>query len=69
MNGLKVYALVTQFIFQTLILGVLGYFIGYTIDKEGVLKGILAVIGATVGLIAFIIQVIYLAGVKNGTRK
>ena len=37
MKNLKVYALVTQFVFQLLILGVLGWFIGYKIDTEGIL--------------------------------
>ncbi len=66
MKKLKIYALITQFIFQLLILGVLGWFIGYKIDPEGVLKGILAVIGAVIGVIAFIIELIILVGESNG---
>ena len=66
MKNLKVYALITQFIFQLLILGVLGYFIGYKIDPDGVLKGILAVIGVVIGVIAFIIQVIKMVGIDDG---
>jgi len=65
MKSLKVYALITQFIFQLLILGVLGYFIGYKIDPDGILKGILAVVGVLIGLIAFIIQVIKMVGVEK----
>ncbi len=65
MKSLKVYALITQFIFQLLILGVLGYFIGYKIDPDGILKGVLAVVGVLIGLIAFIIQVIKMVGVEK----
>ena len=65
MKNLKVYALITQFIFQLLILGVLGYFIGYKIDPDGILKGVLAVVGVLIGLIAFIIQVIKMVGVEK----
>jgi hypothetical protein len=65
MKSLKVYALITQFIFQLLILGVLGYFIGYKIDPDGILKGVLAVVGVVIGLIAFIIQVIKMVGVEK----
>ena len=66
MKNLKVYALVTQFVFQLLILGVLGWFIGYKIDPDGILKGVLAVIGVIVGIIAFIIQLVKMVGVKDG---
>ncbi|MCR5307615.1 MAG: hypothetical protein K6E24_01285 [bacterium] len=66
MKNLKVYALITQFVFQLLILGVLGYFIGYKIDPDGLLKGILAIVGVLIGLIAFIIQVIKMVGVEDG---
>ena len=66
MKNLKVYALVTQFVFQLAILGVLGYFIGYKIDPDGLLKGILAIVGVLIGLIAFIIQVIKMVGVEDG---
>lgn len=66
MKNLKVYALVTQFIFQLLILGVLGWFIGYRIEPDGILKGILAVVGAVIGVIAFIIQLIAMVGAKDG---
>ena len=66
MKNLKVYALVTQFVFQLLILGVLGWFIGYKIDSDGILKGVLAIVGAMIGVIAFIIQLIKMVGVKDG---
>lgn len=66
MKNFKIYALVTQFIFQLAILGVLGYFIGYKIDPDGILKGILAIVGCLIGLIAFIIQVIKMVGVEDG---
>ena len=66
MKNLKVYALITQFVFQLLILGVLSYFIGYKIDPDGLLKGILAIVGVLIGLIAFIIQVIKMVGVEDG---
>ena len=66
MKNLKVYALVTQFVFQLAILGVLGWFIGYKIDPDGILKGILAIVGALIGVVAFIIQLIKMVGVKDG---
>ena len=66
MKNLKVYALVTQFVFQLLILGVLGWFIGDKIDPHGVLKGILAIVGVLIGVVAFIIQLIKMVGVKDG---
>ena len=66
MKNLKVYALVTQFVFQLLILGVLGWFIGYKIDPDGILKGVLAIVGAMIGVVAFIIQLIKMVGVKDG---
>ena len=66
MKNLKVYALVTQFVFQLLILGVLGWFIGYKIDPDSVLKGILAVVGVVIGVVAFIIQLVKMVGVKDG---
>ena len=68
MKNLKVYALVTQFIFQLLILGVLGWFIGYKIDSDGILKGVLAIVGVLIGVIAFIIQLIKMVGVKDGEQ-
>ena len=68
MKNLKVYALVTQFVFQLLILGVLGWFIGYKINPDGILKGVLAIVGALIGVIAFIIQLIKMVGVKDGEQ-
>ena len=68
MKNLKVYALVTQFVFQLLILGVLGWFIGCKIDPDGILKGVLAIVGALIGVIAFIIQLIKMVGVKDGEQ-
>ena len=66
MKNLKVYTLITQFVFQLLILGVLGYYLGYKIDPDGILKGILAVVGVLIGVIAFIIQVIKMVGIDDG---
>ena len=66
MKNLKIYALVTQFVFQLLALGVLGYYLGYKIDPDGILKGVLAVAGVLIGLIAFIIQLVKMVGVKDG---
>ena len=66
MKNLKIYALVTQLIFQLLILGVLGWFIGYKINPDSVLKGILAIVGVVIGVIAFIIQLIAMVGAKDG---
>lgn len=54
----KIYAVVTQGIFSIIILLGLGYFIGYKIDKDSMWPGILAVVGAILGLISFIVLVL-----------
>lgn len=68
MKKIKVYALVTQFIFQVALLTGLGYFIGYSIDNDGLQKGILAIVGAIIGIFAFIIQMIKVAGDVDGKQ-
>lgn len=64
-KGFKIYALVTQFLFQTLVLTFLGYYLGTRMDEEGVLPGILAVIGAFAGIASFMYYV-YRMGDKDG---
>lgn len=46
----KVYAVGTQGIFSLLIFAVLGYGIGYLINKDSILPPILAVVGLLLGL-------------------
>ena len=66
MKKLKVYSLITQFIFQLAILGILGYYIGYKINPKGILCGVLAIVGVLIGLIAFILELIILVGESDG---
>ncbi len=53
----KAYAIFGQGIFSILVLIGLGFFIGWKINPDSSLKGILAVIGAIIGLISFIMLV------------
>ncbi|MGM9971712.1 MAG: hypothetical protein ACI35W_04825 [Anaeroplasmataceae bacterium] len=53
----KAYAIFSQGIISTIILAGLGFFIGWKIDKTSALKGILAVVGALIGIISFIFMV------------
>lgn len=55
---MKTYALLSQLIIEIIVLAALGYFIGYKINPDGVLKGVLAVIGTIIGIIFMIVQVI-----------
>lgn len=64
----KAYAIFSQGIISTLILIGLGYFIGYKIDSSSSLKGILAVVGAIIGIISFILLV-YKANFFDSTSK
>ena len=54
---LKAYTIFSQGLFTMIILGVIGFFIGYKIDKKSALPGIFAVLGGLIGLIYFIFLV------------
>ncbi len=53
----KAYAIFSQGIISTICLAVLGFFIGWKINKHSALCGILAVVGAILGICSFIITV------------
>ncbi len=50
----KGYAIFSQGIFTMITLGLIGFFIGYKVDKKSALSGILAVVGCLMGLVYFI---------------
>lgn len=54
---LKAYAIFSQGIATMIILGGLGFFIGWKVNKHSALCGILAVVGAMLGLAYFILLV------------
>ncbi len=62
----KAYALFTQGIIGIILLGVLGYFIGHIINKDGILKGVLAIVGVLIGVLIFIRYMIYIGGDIDG---
>lgn len=53
-NMVKAYAIFSQGLVTMIVLGVIGFFIGFKVDKKSALPGILAVIGGLIGLINFI---------------
>lgn len=58
-KSFKLYALVSQYLFLILVLTVGGYLLGrYVFFKTTLFGGILATVGAIVGIITFIIQLI-----------
>lgn len=50
----RIYAISTQGILTMVMLGGLGYFIGYKINSESAWPPILAVVGLLIGLVIFI---------------
>lgn len=54
---IKAYAIFSQGIFSIICLAGLGFFIGWKINKNGILCGVLASVGAILGVITFIINV------------
>ncbi len=53
-SAVKAYAIFSQGIFTMITLGVIGFYIGYKIDKKSALRGILAVVGCLIGLVYFV---------------
>lgn len=68
MKFAKYYALITQFVIETLVLVFLGLYIGSKLDPDGVLNGILATVGGLLGIVFFVIYVIKV-GEKDGRTK
>lgn len=62
------YAIISQFIITTFVLTIIGYYIGYKIDRTGSLKGILACIFAVCAIIGFIVQLLKLER-RNDDKK
>ena len=63
----RFYALITQYILQTILLVLLGMYIGNKIDPDSILKGILGTVGGILGIILFIIFIIK-EGSKDGRK-
>ncbi len=69
MRFAKFYAIITQFIVETLFLVFLGMYIGEKIEPDGLLKGVLGVVGGILGIIFFIIYVIRVGVLDERDRK
>ena len=54
---IKAYAIFSQGLASMIVLGVLGFLIGWKINKHSAMCGIFAVVGAVIGLIYFIFLV------------
>lgn len=65
-KSIKLYSIYTQGIITILFLGISGFYVGYLIDKNGIEKGILAVVGVIIGIIAFIRHAIFIGGDIDG---
>lgn len=63
---IKIYSLVTQGISCVLVLGAIGFGIGYLINKNGILPGILAFVGVIIGIVIFIQLLWRLGGEIDG---
>ena len=65
----RFYALASQGIITIIMLTGLGYLIGYLINKESVLKAILAVVGAIFGVCIFVSYLLYLLKLEEKEKK
>jgi len=65
----RFYALASQGIITMLMLTGLGYLIGYLVNKESVLKAILAVVGAVFGVCIFVSYLLYLIKIEEKEKK
>ena len=65
----RFYAVASQGIITLLMLTGGGYLIGYLIDKESVLKAILAVVGAILGVCIFVSYLLYILKIEEKERK
>ena len=70
-KGIRLYAIVSQFLFQTVALLVVGIYVGSKIDAhyntDTLYSGILGLVGAIIGIVFFMFYV-YRLGKKNGTK-
>ena len=64
----KIYALGTQGIFSMAIFSVIGFFIGYFIDKESFWPITLAIIGLIIGFFNLMISLLYIAKMADKER-
>ncbi|MBR6071611.1 MAG: AtpZ/AtpI family protein [Acholeplasmatales bacterium] len=65
----KIYALGTQGIFSMAIFSVIGFFIGYYIDKDSFWPVTLAIVGLILGFFNLMISLLYLAKMADKERK
>ena len=65
----RFYALASQGLITIIMLTGLGYLIGYLINKESVLKAILAVVGAIFGVCIFVSYLLYLLKLEEKEKK
>ncbi len=65
----KVYVLGTQGIFSMAIFSVIGFFIGYYIDKESFWPVTLAIVGLIIGFFNLMVNLLYLAKMADKERK
>ena len=70
-KGFRLYALVTQYLFQTFALAVIGIYGGSKLDIRfdtgTTYSGILGIVGVLIGITTFIVAM-YRDGVKNGKK-
>ena len=64
----KVYVLGTQGIFSMSIFSVIGFFIGYYIDKDSFWPVTLAIVGLIIGFFNLMINLLYLAKMADKER-
>ncbi len=65
----KIYVLGTQGIFSMAIFSVIGFFIGYYIDKDSFWPVVLAICGLIIGFFNLMISLLYLAKMADKERK
>ncbi len=65
----KVYALGTQGIFSMAIFSVIGFFIGYFINKDSFWPVTLAICGLIIGFFNLMISLLYIAKMTDKERK
>lgn len=66
---IKSYAMATNGIISMLLLGGIGFFIGYKIDKSSPWPAILAVVGVICGLFIFISNLLYVLKLNEKEKK
>jgi hypothetical protein len=65
-NGFKLYALVTQYLMMIAVLTIGGYLLGrYVFFKTTLAGGVIATIGATTGIVTFVIGLLRIGKENN----